>query len=54
MRPLYGQSVKRFAKWDGSQAAQFEEGEIFDAISDSLLYHGDPSSALRQLMADGL
>ncbi len=44
----------RYSRWDGSQG-QEELGsqELLDALSDDLLYHGDISRALRQLMQRG-
>ncbi len=43
-----------YSKWDGSQNVEdLDAASIFDQLSDSLLYNGDVSSALRELMSKG-
>lgn len=43
-----------YQRWDGSQQLPRIDGdEVFDEIRDSLLYHGDVSAALKQLLRDG-
>ncbi len=44
-----------YSRWDGTQSG-FEVGadEVFDQLSDDLLYHGDVNSALRRLMQGGM
>lgn len=43
-----------YQKWDGSQELpNVGSDEVFDEIRDSLLYHGDVSAALKQLLRDG-
>jgi uncharacterized protein with von Willebrand factor type A (vWA) domain len=45
---------RRYSRWDGSQNFEDPNAEAyFDAMSDSLLYHGDVAAALRELMARG-
>ena len=43
-----------YSRWDGSQAGlDLDADQVFDELADDLLYHGDLTSALRRLMADG-
>ncbi len=44
----------RYGRWDGSQEFDLDADEVFSSIAESLLYHGDPSAALREFMARGL
>lgn len=44
-----------YERWDGSQDRPELPGEeIFDEIRDSLLYHGDVASALKDLLSEGI
>lgn len=52
-RPGSWSSV-RYGRWDGTQEIEVDISEIFDEIADALLYHGDPMSALRELMNRGM
>lgn len=54
MKSFVGWSAVRYGKWDGTQGFELEESEVFAQIADTLLYHGDPMSALRDLMARGI
>lgn len=50
----HGPSNYIYEKWDGSQELPNVDGsEVFAEIRDSLLYHGDVSAALKQLLRDG-
>ncbi len=43
-----------YSRWDGTQTGfEFDVDHLLDELADDLLYHGDPGSALRRLMADG-
>ena len=44
----------RYGRWDGSQEFDLDADEVFSSVAESLLYHGDPSAALREFMARGL
>ncbi|MDA8103005.1 MAG: hypothetical protein M0Z34_08585 [Nitrospiraceae bacterium] len=44
----------RYGRWDGSQEFDLDADEVFSSIAESLLYHGDPSAALREFLARGL
>ena len=44
----------RYSRWDGSQKGfELDALDILSEMTDDLLYHGDPMSALRRLMRDG-
>ena len=44
-----------YSRWDGTQRGfELDSDSLFDQLGDDLLYHGDPASALRRLMQDGL
>jgi len=44
----------RYSRWDGTQAGfDFDAFDVLAELSDDLMYHGDPLSALRRLMHDG-
>ena len=44
-----------YSRWDGSQRGfDIDADLLFDQLGDDLLYHGDPASALRRMMQDGL
>jgi len=43
-----------YSRWDGTQTGfDVTADDLFKELADDLLYHGDPNSALRQLMQDG-
>ncbi len=44
----------RYGRWDGSQEFDLDADEVFSSMAESLLYHGDPSAALREFLARGL
>ena len=46
--------IVSYRRWDGTQDFNLEAEEIFSELSDSLLYHGDPMAALRELLAKGI
>jgi uncharacterized protein with von Willebrand factor type A (vWA) domain len=51
-----GRTANRFAysRWDGSQAGfELDAYDIFEEITDDLLYHGDLNAALRRMMQSG-
>jgi uncharacterized protein with von Willebrand factor type A (vWA) domain len=51
-----GRTANRFAysAWDGTQAGfELDAYDIFEEITDDLLYHGDLNSALRRMMQSG-
>jgi len=44
-----------YSRWDGSQTGfDVDADQIFDQLSDDLLYHGDVNSALRRMMQGGM
>lgn len=44
-----------YSRWDGTQRGfDLDADLLFDQLGDDLLYHGDPASALRRMMQDGL
>ena len=44
-----------YSRWDGTQRGfELDADSLFDQLGDDLLYHGDPASALRRMMQDGL
>ena len=44
----------RYSRWDGTQSGfDFDALDVLAELSDDLMYHGDPASALRRLMHDG-
>jgi len=44
----------RYSRWDGSQVGfELDAGDIFEEITDDLLYHGDLNAALRRMMQSG-
>jgi len=44
-----------YSRWDGTQTvADIGVDELFDQLSDDLLYHGDVNTALRRLMQGGM
>ena len=48
-------SFVRYSRWDNTQAQEIPgSDDLLQALSDDLLYHGDVSRALRQLMQRGL
>ena len=48
-------SFVRYSRWDNTQAQEIPgSDDLLQALSDDLLYHGDISRALRQLMQRGL
>ncbi len=44
----------KYSRWDGSQEIQLDDEQVFEALSESLLYHGNPSAALRELLNRGI
>lgn len=45
---------RRYSRWDGTQDVEdLDANAIFDELRDSLLYHGDVATALRELLARG-
>ena len=54
MIPRPGPNGASYRRWDGSQDFDLGANEIFAELAESLLYHGDPSAALRDLMARGM
>jgi len=44
----------QYSRWDGTQVGfDFDATDIFDEITDDLLYHGDINAALRRMMQEG-
>jgi uncharacterized protein with von Willebrand factor type A (vWA) domain len=44
-----------YSQWDGTQQGfDLDADLLFEQLGDDLLYHGDPASALRRMMQDGL
>ena len=44
----------RYSKWDGTQKGfDLDAFDVLGELTDDLLYHGDPSSALRRLLQSG-
>ena len=44
----------RYSRWDGTQKGfELDAFDVMAEMSDDLLYHGDPNSALRRLMQEG-
>ena len=44
-----------YSRWDGSQVGfELDADDIFEEITDDLLYHGDLNAALRRMMQSGL
>jgi uncharacterized protein with von Willebrand factor type A (vWA) domain len=44
----------RYSRWDGTQVGfDLDATDIFDEITDDLLYHGDLNAALRRMMQSG-
>ena len=44
-----------YSRWDGTQVGfELDADELFEEITDDLLYHGDLNAALRRLMQQGL
>ena len=44
----------RYSKWDGTQVGfEFDADDIFEELTDELLYHGDLNQALQRLMQRG-
>src|ERR1700722_6534461 len=44
----------RYSKWDGTQVGfEFDADDIFEELTDDLLYHGDLNQALQRLMQRG-
>jgi uncharacterized protein with von Willebrand factor type A (vWA) domain len=44
----------RYSRWDGTQKGfEFDAFDVLNELTDDLLYHGDPSSALRRLLQSG-
>ncbi len=45
----------KYSRWDGSQTGfDINADQVFDQLSDDLLYHGDVNSALRRMMQGGM
>jgi len=45
----------KYSRWDGSQTGfDLDADQVFDQLSDDLLYHGDVNSALRRMMQGGM
>src|SRR5664279_4959343 len=43
-----------YSRWDGSQSGfELDALDIFEEITDDLLYHGDLNAALRRMMQSG-
>ncbi|MDB4206307.1 hypothetical protein N9812_03765, partial [bacterium] len=43
-----------YSRWDGSQAGfDLNAFDLFAELSDELIHHGDPNSALRNLLQQG-
>lgn len=44
-----------YSRWDGTQRGfDVNADSLLDQLADDLMYHGDPASALRRMMQDGL
>ncbi|MBJ7307524.1 MAG: hypothetical protein JHC63_06650, partial [Acidimicrobiia bacterium] len=44
----------QYSRWDGTQVGfDLDATDIFDEITDDLLYHGDINAALRRMMQEG-
>jgi uncharacterized protein with von Willebrand factor type A (vWA) domain len=44
-----------YSRWDGTQRGfDVNADSLLDQLADDLMYHGDPTSALRRMMQDGL
>ncbi len=44
----------RYSRWDGTQKGfELDAFDVMSEMTDDLLYHGDPNSALRRLMQEG-
>ena len=44
----------RYSRWDGTQKGfDLDAFDVMSELTDDLLYHGDPTAALRRLMQDG-
>jgi uncharacterized protein with von Willebrand factor type A (vWA) domain len=44
----------RYSRWDGTQKGfELDAFDVMSELTDDLLYHGDPNSALRRLMQEG-
>lgn len=44
----------RYSRWDGTQKGfELDAFDVLSELTDDLLYHGDPNSALRRLMQEG-
>jgi uncharacterized protein with von Willebrand factor type A (vWA) domain len=44
-----------YSRWDGSQRGfDLDAGQLFDQLTDELLYHGDVNAALRRMLQDGM
>lgn len=44
----------RYSQWDGTQKGfELDAFDVLSELTDDLLYHGDPNSALRRLMQEG-
>jgi uncharacterized protein with von Willebrand factor type A (vWA) domain len=44
----------RYSRWDGSQKGfELDAFDVLGELTDDLLYHGDPTSALRRLLQSG-
>ncbi len=55
LRPVPDATHFAYSRWDGTQAGfDLDADHVFTELADDLLYHGDLSSALRRLMAQGL
>ena len=43
-----------YSRWDGTQSGfELDADDLFDEITDDLLYHGDVNAALRRMMQQG-
>lgn len=44
-----------YSRWDGTQRGfELSADSLLEQLADDLMYHGDPASALRRVMQDGL
>src|ERR1700757_1577185 len=44
----------RYSRWDGTQTGfEFDADDVFDELTDELLYHGDLNQALQRLLQRG-
>ncbi len=44
-----------YSRWDGTQRGfDLDADQLFDQLTDELLYHGDVNAALRRMLQDGM